>query len=366
VPQRDLVVIGASAGGVEALTRLVGELPARLPAAVLVVLHLSPDGPSNLPAILDRVGPLRAAAANEGDRLEQGLILCAPPDHHLTVHDGGVRVRRGPHENLHRPSVDVLFRSAALHRDGRTCGVVLSGALDDGTSGLRAIKRTGGMTIVQDPADALIPSMPLSAIQAVRPDHVLAADVIGRRLGDLVDGSKPASRHDTAAWTKVAQEVAMSELTADQPPIGRPSPYGCPDCGGVLWEIPDGRDVRYRCRTGHAYSTRALLAAGHEGLDDALWAALRALEEQESLAGRLLDRVPGGTGGDGLRRRLEERASTASRRADLLRELLLSDARDPFDEDGNGSGGAAVDRQMPRKTIPRSSRTPAAMKARAP
>jgi two-component system chemotaxis response regulator CheB len=180
------VVVGASAGGVEALTRFVHELPADFEAAVLVVLHLTPTASSNLPAILTRAGRLPAAHARDGEAIEPGRILVAPPDRHLLVHDGRVRLSSGPSENLHRPAVDVLFRSAAVNRDGRTVGVVLSGALDDGAEGLRSIAMAGGLTIVQDPADAIIPSMPMHALEAAAVDRVLPADEIGRQLPQLL------------------------------------------------------------------------------------------------------------------------------------------------------------------------------------
>jgi two-component system chemotaxis response regulator CheB len=188
------VVVGASAGGVEALTRFVRELPADFEAAVLVVLHLKPTAASNLPAILARAGRLPAAHAQDGEAIEPGRILVAPPDRHLLVHEGRVQLSSGPSENFHRPAVDVLFRSAALNRDGRTVGVVLSGALDDGADGLRSIARAGGLTIVQDPADAIIPSMPMHALEAAPVDRVLPADEIGRQLPQLLRAPRVENR----------------------------------------------------------------------------------------------------------------------------------------------------------------------------
>lgn len=325
MPSQNLVVVGASAGGVDALIRVVRGFPADLDAAVLVVLHLPPDALSNLPRILGRSGPLPAETAEDGMALQPGRILCAPPDHHLTVRDGHIRVARGPHENLHRPSVDVLFRSAALSSDGSTCGIVLSGALDDGTSGMRAIQRAGGLTIVQDPADALVPGMPESVLEVLTPDHILPADEIGRCLAELL--RQPVRAREPmlgAARATLEQEVAMSQMDAgatDGTPAGHPSPFGCPDCGGVLWELDDNGGLRFRCRIGHAYSARSLIAAEDGNLEDTLWAALRALEEQESLSRRLLERsaASGGRSESRLRERMEE----ASRRADVLRDFLL-------------------------------------------
>jgi two-component system chemotaxis response regulator CheB len=370
VPARDLVVVGASAGGVDALKRFVSGLPADLPASVLVVLHLPPHSHSNLPDILARSGPLPAVAARDGMPLEAGRILCAPPDHHLTLTADGVRVVRGPHENLHRPSVDVLFRSAALHHGARTCGVVLSGALDDGASGMRLIARAGGLTIVQEPSDALVPSMPRSVLDVLRPDAVLAAEEIGGRLSELL--REPRRLPDEAmehSRDGIRRELAMSELepTAhDAPPPGQPSTFGCPDCGGVLWEAEEevGGDLRFRCRVGHAYTPRALLTAGDHRLEDALWAALRALEEQESLARRMSERSWAGVG-ERTRDRLRERMTEAHRRAEALREFLLtpmtdgSDLGDGREEaaagEGSGPAAGATDRHEwtdRRKEIP--------------
>ena len=227
MPQRDVVVVGASAGGVDALIRLVAAIPANLPAAVLVVLHLSPRGRSNLAAILDRSGPLDAVEAADGAPLETGQIICARPDHHLVVEGEIIRVPRGAHENLHRPSVDVLFRSAAANHDARTCGIILSGALDDGTSGMRAIAATGGMTIVQDPDDALVPSMPQHVLEAIEPDHILAADEIGRRMPAMLrqpgrSSVRSLDEHRRALAMEVAIPLPRRPcLQQPDPPRGR-------------------------------------------------------------------------------------------------------------------------------------------------
>jgi two-component system chemotaxis response regulator CheB len=326
LPTRDLVLIGASAGGVDALIRLVGSMPADLDASVLVVLHLPSRGRSNLPAILARSGPLPAVEAQDGMALARGRIMTAPADHHLIVDRDRVAVVNGPRENLHRPSVDVLFRSAAVSRGETCCAIVLSGALDDGTSGMRAVAAAGGLTVVQDPADAVVSSMPEHVLEAIEPDEVLAAHEIGRRLPELLDRPVRAPvRSLDEHRPALAQEVAMSRLqpgSLDRDPPGSPSKFGCPDCGGVLWEIAEGKDVRYRCRVGHAYSSLSLVSAGDTRLEDALWAALRALEEHETLARRMLDR-PWATGTEATRERLEERVQATSRRAEVLRGLLL-------------------------------------------
>jgi two-component system, chemotaxis family, protein-glutamate methylesterase/glutaminase len=338
VPNRDLVVVGASAGGVEALIRLVRELPPDLPAAVLVVLHMPPDGMSNLGPILSRAGHLPARQARDGDEIEPGRILVARPDHHLLVRDGRVVLSRGPHENLQRPAIDPLFRSAALNADGRTVGVVLSGALDDGAAGLQTIAQAGGLTVVQDPSDALVPSMPTSAMELVDVDEVLSADDIGRHLPELLRAPKGDNRMDDRARQALQGEVeaAQAGTTTEGTPDGKPSVYGCPDCGGVLWEV-DEDGFRFRCRVGHAYTARSLLAAENAGLEDALWAALRALEEQESLSRRMLER---GWGSATARGRHEERVEELAERANTLRQFLLSPV---FGDVGEATGATPAE-----------------------
>jgi two-component system, chemotaxis family, protein-glutamate methylesterase/glutaminase len=205
-PRHDLVVIGASAGGVQTLRRVVGDLPADLPAAVCVVLHISPGSPSALAPILQRAGRLPCRAAADGDELEAGQVLVAPPDRHLVVQEGRVRLTLGPRENGHRPSVDALFRSAAEARGGRVIGVVLSGTRDDGAAGLAVIKAHGGGTIVQDPEDALYPGMPASALVRVSVDVVAPSSLIASAISAMVDGGDlpPGARAPTTTVRTVA------------------------------------------------------------------------------------------------------------------------------------------------------------------
>ncbi|MCC6175452.1 MAG: chemotaxis protein CheB [Chloroflexi bacterium] len=300
MPGHDIVVVGASAGGVEALRAVVRWLPADLPAAVFVVLHLPSTASSYLPEILHRAGPLPAVPARDGEPIEPGRIYVAPPDYHLVLAPGVMRVRRGPRENNHRPAIDPLFRSAARSYGPRTVGVVLSGNLYDGTLGLMAVKQAGGITIIQDPADALFGDMPKSALDRVDVDYCLPAAEIGRALGALA--SEPAARREPArvrgdGWmaenvyerdASIEQEVAYG-ATDERP--GQPAVYSCPDCHGTLWEVRNGRLAQYECRVGHTYSEESLLIAQTEALESALWAAFRALEEKASLARRLTARA---------------------------------------------------------------------------
>jgi two-component system, chemotaxis family, protein-glutamate methylesterase/glutaminase len=185
------VVIGASAGGVEVLKRVVNGLPADLRAAICIVLHIAPGSPSMLPHILSRAGPLPCRAAQDGERLRQGVILVAPPDHHLAIGHGHVRVTGDPRENGHRPAVDVLFRSAAAALEGRVVGVVLSGTRDDGSAGLAVIKAKGGATIVQDPEEAMYAGMPASAIANVAVDAIVPSDLVASTIAAMVKGTDP-------------------------------------------------------------------------------------------------------------------------------------------------------------------------------
>jgi two-component system chemotaxis response regulator CheB len=189
VTPHDIVVIGASAGGIEALRQLLRGIPPDFPAAVLVVVHLRPRGPSSLPSILSHSGSLPAAFASADEPIEPGRIYVAPPDHHMIVEDWRVQLWRGPKENLHRPAINTLFRSAAVSHRARVVGVILSGFLDDGSAGLWWIKRYGGVTVVQDPSEATFPEMAQNAIEYVEIDHVVRLCQMGKLLSDLAAGN---------------------------------------------------------------------------------------------------------------------------------------------------------------------------------
>ncbi|HEY6933583.1 MAG TPA: chemotaxis protein CheB [Marmoricola sp.] len=286
--RRDVVVVGASAGGVEALAELVAGLPADFAGRMLVVLHVPPNSTSALPQILSRVGSLPARHARSGDVLEPGHILVAPPGQHLVVYDEAVSLSQGPTENGHRPSVDVLFRTAATSLGGRVIGVMLSGALDDGAAGMLAVKLRGGLAIVQDPAEALHPSMPMAAMAAVDVDEVLPVKGIADRLSELVGEEAPAAPPVSELMLLEAgvanlepQAIGSTELAAE------PSGWSCPDCNGTLFEINEGGLTRFRCRVGHAWSSAGLVAQQSASMESALWVALRTLEEKASLTENL-------------------------------------------------------------------------------
>lgn len=344
---RDIVVIGASAGGVEALQRLVAQLPKDFPAAVLIVLHLAPGHRSILPAILARASALPAAHAQDGEALAPGRIYVAPNDRHLVVEPGHVRVVHGPRENSHRPAVDPLFRSAAQAYGPRVMGVVLTGALDCGTAGLMTVKARGGLAIVQDPKDAFCPDMPRSALEFVQVDYCVPLAELGGLLERLVATPLPPGREEPPAPpARLKAEVkAMSQsagVKSDPQDVGNPSYFSCPDCGGVLFEMDEQGLLRYRCRVGHGYTSKALSVQQQTALDGALWAAMRALEESASLARRMASRARERNHPHSAER-YDERAEASQTQAELIRGLLLGAAVKlpplPAEEpSGDGSG----------------------------
>lgn len=324
VSKRDLVLVGASAGGVEALRELVSELPAGFPASVLVVLHVPADGTSALPAILSRVSRLPARHARSNDTLERGTILVAPPDRHMVVHRNGVTVSHGPKENGHRPAVDVLFRSTARAYGSRVISVVLSGALDDGAAGTVAVTLRGGLGMAQDPAEALHASMPRAAIAAAGLDLVMPVKEIASTLVELVQQDAPTP---TAPSKLMEMEADMADLdlgalTEPERP-GEPSGWTCPDCHGSLFTIEEGGFARFRCRVGHAWSADSLLAQQSASMESALWVALRTLEEKVTLTLDLA-RKARARGHPLTSEQFERQAEEAQRSAGVLRALIQS------------------------------------------
>jgi two-component system chemotaxis response regulator CheB len=338
MPAHDIITIGASAGGVEALRDLVTLLPADLPAAIFVVVHVPANSPTVLPQILSRRGRLPAETAVSHQPIAHGRIYVAPPDHHLLVKRGHVSVARGPRENGHRPAVDPLFRSAAAAYGARTVGVVLSGNLDDGAAGLAAIKRRRGIAIVQDPAEALYPGMPASAIASVQVDHVLPIQQIATLLSRLA--STPVAHAEEAPMPDdmdLESEIAELKAEAIHNPVrpGTPSAFACPECGGALFELGQNEVIRFRCRTGHAFSPDTLFSHQDSSLENSLWVALRALEESAALSSRLAERAHR-RGHAAAAERFTERARASVVHAEHIRRMLLRDR--PAEEAGEPSG----------------------------
>lgn len=331
----DIVVVGASAGGVEALLALVQGLPPGLPAAVFVVLHISPEGRSQLPAILVRKGPLHAAHAVHGEAIRPGHIYVAPPDLHLLVRDGYVELSHGPRENRSRPAIDPLFRSAARAYGQRVVGVVLSGALGDGAMGLLAVAARGGITIVQDPDEALVDSMPRTALRFTPVDYVLPAARIADLLARLAD--EPVVEK---GWQSMSETDAPSPddggVVAETPPQiprdiaaqahnergGETTIYTCPECGGTMWQINRNGLMQFNCHVGHVYSPETLLGQKAEEIEAALWACVRMLVEKATLRRQLAVRLRA-SGLEAQAARIEEEAQLDDHHGQIIRDNLL-------------------------------------------
>src|SRR5262249_55254456 len=285
---RDILAIGASAGGVEALSFLAQNFPRDFPAAVLVTVHLWREGSSYLDEILDRSGPLPAVFASDNERLKKGHLYVAPANCHLIVDDDRLSLGHGSRENNSRPAIDPMMRSAAVCCGPRTIGVVLTGTLSDGASGLWAIDQCGGTTVVQDPHDAEFSDMPTNALNRLRPDHVIGLKAMPRLLNNLV--SQPVGKTmPIPDSVKFEVEIARGNFSTieDMDRIAGRSGFACPDCHGAMWEIKEGELVRYRCHVGHTYAADLMSFALDKNLRRALGSALRALEERRSLARRL-------------------------------------------------------------------------------
>ncbi|SNB46053.1 chemotaxis protein CheB [Geobacter sp. DSM 9736] len=319
---RDIITIGASAGGVEALRQLVAELPHDLPAALFIVLHIPAHSPSLLSSILAKRSRLPVMSPGDRTTIEHGHIYVAPPDHHLLVEADHMRVMRGPRENRHRPAIDPLFRSAAWSCGPRVVGVVLSGTMDDGTAGLWAVKTCGGTTVVQEPSDALFPCMPLSALNNLDIDHCLPLQDLPELLNSLA--RKPLETgvtHPMPEKIRIEAEAAMLERSIeDMDKIGTPSVYTCPACRGSLWEVEEGKLTRYRCHVGHSYMPGSLVADQSEQITAALYSALTAMEEKIAMLRRIAEQL-----GNDLpkeKKRYEEMADEQEKQAELLRRLI--------------------------------------------
>ncbi|CCH01204.1 two-component system, chemotaxis family, response regulator CheB [Fibrella aestuarina BUZ 2] len=326
--KRTIIVIGASTGGLDALKKLIGALPPDLAASVFVVWHIAPSGRGIVPDVLGRVTTIPVTNAYNGQLIQTNHIYIAPPDHHLLLEDGYVRVSRGPKENRFRPAIDPLFRSAAYIYGNQVIGVVLTGALDDGTAGLWTIKQRGGLALVQDPAEAEVPSMPESAIREVAVDYVLPiarlATTLTRLVGEDVPEAAPVSPADDKR-TAIEIGIAAEAKALDTPifEFGQLSPFTCPECHGVLTVLKEGTLSRFRCHTGHAYSADTLLASLTEAVEDRLYDAIRGMAESVMLMNHIGDHYA-----EANQPRQAafyfQRAKEAEQRIDLVRRVALS------------------------------------------
>jgi len=331
VMNRDIIVIGASAGGIDALRALLGGLPRDLDASVFVTMHVAADSPGVLPRMLQETCPLPVEHARDGEEIRRGRVYVAPPDCHLLVERDRVRVSHGPKENLCRPAIDPLFRSAAYVFGPRVVGVVLTGRLDDGTAGLWAVKRRGGAALVQDPDEATYPSMPRSAIRYVEVDEVAPLAALGPLLARLAGEAPPPVDGEPSRQMEIETRIATEEnaLNAGVLELGPFTPYTCPECHGVLVSLPEGGVPRFRCHTGHAYSLDSLLAAVTTSMEDTLWGAVRAIEEGilllEHVGRHARENTPGGAGAEAFERRAELAAEVAEMvRGAAMRNRALS------------------------------------------
>ena len=320
---RDIVVIGASSGGIEALRTLAGGLRADFAGSIFVVLHTGPGAPGVLQAILGRAGPVPAVYAHDKEKIQSGKIYIAPADRHMLLEPGMICLSRGPKENRFRPAIDPLFRSAAEVYGPRVVGVILTGALDDGTAGLWAIKKLGGTAVVQDPKDAMFPSMPENALKYVSVDHCVSVTEMPALLMDLT--TKPAERKGVV---EVPNHLNLEVRIAKQDPaiehdireIWEKSSYTCPECHGVLLQLEEGGRERFRCHTGHAFSADNLLTSLTERVEESLWTTIRNIEESvllmRHLARHLKDHDPRNA------KEFLKKADEAEKRSEMVRQAV--------------------------------------------
>jgi two-component system, chemotaxis family, protein-glutamate methylesterase/glutaminase len=337
-----IITIGASTGGIEALRAVICSLPTDLPAAVCVVIHVAPDSPGMMPRLISKGCALGATHAVDREELVPGRIYVAPPDQHLLLEPSGrIRLSRGPKENRFRPAVDPLFRSAAHAYGSRVVGVVLSGALDDGTAGLWAVKRHGGVAIVQDPKEAVAPSMPLSALRHIEVDHCMPAAEIGLLLPRLAADRIPPQSHPEVIQMDVESKLLLGEdedTAAEEAwELGQLSRYACPECHGALQVITEGTLVRFRCHVGHAYSPDSLLSDLTLKVRELLWNTQRAMEESAKLLEQQAEQARA-SGNEALGELYLRRVKEARDNARTVRAMAMAQEPLSFDERMKGTG----------------------------
>jgi two-component system chemotaxis response regulator CheB len=326
--KRDIIVIGASAGGVNALIAFVKTLPANFDASIFVVLHVHSSTPSNLPNILTNFGSLKANHAEDGEKIKSRRIYIAPPDHHLLLEDGHILVRKGPKENRFRPSIDVLFRSAAYNYGSRVIGIVLSGMLNDGTSGMWSVKHMGGICIVQDPDEALYESMPVNVLNEVEVDYTVPVVEMGSLLEELINENAPKMHEITPEQMDLMkmEVVIASNDNAFELGIlnkGELTPFTCPECHGTLVSLKEGTMVRYRCHTGHAFSASTLLSGVTESIEEQMWSTMRTFEEAVMLLENIANNFKK-AGNERAAKEFFKKAEESRKRSKVLHNLVTT------------------------------------------
>lgn len=324
MPTHDIIVIGASAGGVEALKEITQQLDEDIAAAIFVVVHVSPNSTGLLPTILNRHSKVPALLARNGDTIEPGRIYVAPPDHHLLLEPDQMKVVNGPKHNRHRPAIDLLFRSAARHFGKQVVGVVLTGFLEDGSSGLLSIKNAGGLAVIQNPEDAEVASMPRSAMMQVDADYCVSLNEIGALLNRLAQTEVPtmaASHSGNGGRGKTEKQHSTTAFT-------------CPECSGTLWEVNENGEVRFECRVGHSYSLDDVSEAEDENVERSLWVALRALEESAALEQRLAD-IAAERKRHHAHKLFTEKAHARKQHASVLRDFLVGARKRQSEAEGD-------------------------------
>lgn len=329
MPGHDIIVIGTSAGGLKALSTIVSALPDEMDAVLFIVQHLAADKPSILPQILKDLGSLPTAHPMDKEKIQKGRIYIAPPDHHLLVNRGYMRVVRGPQENRFRPAIDALFRSAARAYGPRVVGVVLTGYLDDGTVGLQVIKKRGGIAVVQDPNEAEYPGMPKSVLRYVKVNHCIPLKEIPELLVRLAN--EPAADEEAYPIPKdievesniAEQQMNTKEFLENVEQIGIRTTYTCPECSGSIWQIGDEDPLRFRCHVGHSYTADIFLAEQTHNLENALWSAVRALEEKVTFSRQMAERMKNYNLHNAVKK-YEDYARNLDKEVSLVREVILN------------------------------------------
>ena len=329
MPGHDIIVIGTSAGGLKALSTIISALPDEMDAVLFIVQHLAANKPSILPQILKDLGSLPTDHPMDKEKIQKGRIYIAPPDHHLLVNRGYMRVVRGPQENRFRPAIDALFRSAARAYGSRVVGVVLTGYLDDGTVGLQAIKKRGGVAVVQDPNEAEYPGMPKSVLRYVKVNHCIGLKEIPELLVRLAN--EPAADEEAYPIPKdievesniAEQQMNTKEFLENVEQIGIRTTYSCPECNGSIWQIGDEDPLRFRCHVGHSYTADIFLAEQTHNLENALWSAVRALEEKVTFSRQMAERMKKYNLHNAVKK-YEDYARNLDKEVSLVREVIIN------------------------------------------